>query len=57
MNWFEVIIFSLQLILVGCVFLYKKSLEEFAKVLYARELDTKKRRVSMMLLTIRCRQF
>lgn len=24
MNWFEVIIFSLQLILVGCVFLYKK---------------------------------
>uniref|UniRef100_UPI00402526B2 hypothetical protein n=1 Tax=Candidatus Limisoma sp. TaxID=3076476 RepID=UPI00402526B2 len=42
MNWFEVIIFSLQLILVGCVFLYKKSLEEFAKVLYARELEYKK---------------
>lgn len=37
MNWFEVIIFSLQLILVGCIFLYKKSLEEFVKVLYARK--------------------
>ncbi|MBO5632709.1 MAG: hypothetical protein J5965_26955, partial [Aeriscardovia sp.] len=42
MNWFEVIIFSLQLILVGCIFLYKKSLEEFAKVLYAREHEFEK---------------
>lgn len=42
MNWFEVIIFSLQLILVGCIFLYKKSLEEFVKVLYAREQEYEK---------------
>ena len=42
MNWFEVIIIGLQLILVGCLFLYKKSLEEFAKVLYAREHEYEK---------------
>lgn len=42
MNWFEVVISGLQLIFIGCLFLYKKSLEEFAKVLYAKELEYEK---------------
>lgn len=42
MNWFVVIIFVLQLIIAGCLFLYKKSLEELAKVLYAREHEYEK---------------
>lgn len=42
MNWVEVIIFGLQLILIGCLFFYKKSLEGFVKVLYAREQEYEK---------------
>lgn len=42
MNWFEVIIFCLQLILGVCLLFYKKNLEEFVKVLYAREYEYEK---------------
>lgn len=42
MIWFEVIIFCLQLILGGCLLFYKKNLEEFVKVLYAREHEYEK---------------
>ena len=42
MNWFEVVIFVLQLIIGGCLYFYKKYLEEMAKVLHARELEYEK---------------
>jgi hypothetical protein len=42
MNWFEVIIFALQLIIGGCLFFYKRYLEEMAKVLHAREIEYEK---------------
>ena len=42
MNWFEVVIFVLQLIIGGCLYFYKKYLEEMAKVLNARELEYEK---------------
>lgn len=42
MSWFEVIIIVSQLILGGFIFFFKKNLEEFAKVLYAREHEYEK---------------
>ena len=42
MNWFEIVIFVLQLIIGGCLYFYKKYLEEMAKVLQARELEYEK---------------
>ena len=42
MNWFEVVIFALQLIIGGCLFFYKRYLEEMAKVLHAREIEYEK---------------
>ena len=42
MNWFEVMIFALQLIIGGCLFFYKRYLEEMAKVLHAREIEYEK---------------
>ena len=42
MNWFEVIIFVLELIIGGCVLFYKRSIDELAKTLYAREQEYEK---------------
>lgn len=42
MNWFEVVIFAIQLIIGGCLFFYKRYLEEMAKVLHAREIEYEK---------------
>ena len=42
MNWFEVTIFVLELIIGGCVLFYKRSIDELAKTLYAREQEYEK---------------
>ena len=42
MNWFEIVLFVLQLIIGACLYFYKKYLEEMAKVLHARELEYEK---------------
>lgn len=42
MNWFEVVIFAIQLIIGGCLYFYKRNLEEMAKVLHARDLEYEK---------------
>lgn len=42
MNWFEVIIFGLELIIGGCILFYKRSIDELVKTLYAREQEYEK---------------
>ncbi len=42
MNWFEVIIFGLELIIGGCVLFYGRNIDEFAKTLNAREQEYEK---------------
>lgn len=42
MSWFEVIIFGLELVIGGCVLFYKRSIDELAKTLYAREQEYEK---------------
>ena len=42
MNWFEFIIFIIQLIIGVCLFFYKRNLEEIVKVLYARKHEYEK---------------
>lgn len=42
MNWFEVIIFVLELIIGGCLLFYKRSINELVKTLYAREQEYEK---------------
>lgn len=42
MNWFEVIIFVLELIIGGCILFNKRSIDEFVKTLYAREQEYEK---------------
>lgn len=42
MNWFEVIIFGLELIIVGCILFYKRNINELVKTLYAREQEYEK---------------
>ena len=42
MSWFEVIIFGLELVIGGCVLFYKRSIDELAKALYAREQEYEK---------------
>ena len=42
MNWFEVIIFVLELIIGGCVLFFKRSIDELVKTLYVREQEYEK---------------
>lgn len=42
MNWFEVIIFGLELIIGGCILFYKRSIDELVKTLYTREQEYEK---------------
>lgn len=42
MNWFEVIIFGLELIIGGCILFYKKNIDELVKTLYTREQEYEK---------------
>lgn len=42
MNWFEVIIFGLELIIGGCILFYKRNINELVKTLYAREQEYEK---------------